>query len=156
MIKIIPNFLSNNQVQEILNRFSDIPSRDIIDNTYNFSGINLLPFKEEVFKIIPKLRNSTYSVLRLQRINKDIPVAESFHVDEFPFSFVIFLNTLQKEGLLQIENTTISPRKGTLVTIDGKTLHKVSQSYKDRWTLVGFLSQDLFQLSYSSNNKSIL
>lgn len=156
MIKVIPGFLTNNQIEKIINRFSILPSKVIDDNTYNFSGVNLLPYKQDIFNIIPNIKSDRYSVLRLQLINKDIPVADKFHVDEFPFSFIIFLNSLKGEGLLEFENVNIHPLKGTLVTIDGETAHRVTQAYQDRWTLVGFLSEDLFQLRYTSTNKSIL
>ena len=145
MIKFIDNFLNDEQISGLLSLWDDKSYYEVNDEIYRFKGIDLLPIIDKLN--IPEILKSrkSYNSLRLQLVNESINQVEYYHAHTEPFSFAVFLNEeFSGGGLVFLDKEPIKPKKGTIVYFTGEERHRVESTIGNRFTLIGFLREDIF------------
>ena len=155
MIKVIENFLNNEQCTAILGLSNN--SKIKFESGYTFTAffqyfkkvnddyidINVLKNLETH---LPLFKNCNFKYLRLQFTDETIIQSTVFHKHLNPYSFVIYLNDEFSGGELEFENgEVVFPKKGTLVYFTQNEGHRVKNCIGRRWCLVGFLNNDMFK-----------
>ena len=152
MITILNNYISNTQCNSILNLWDNTNVISIYDNIYHFHGLNLIPHLEKVTNIIPQFIKCNFKKFRIQYTDENIEQVKTTHSHINPYSFVIFLNDEYTGGELVFNELNIKPKIGTMVYFTGEEAHRVNNCCGKRFTLVGFLYNDLFK----SKNTTII
>jgi hypothetical protein len=145
MIRFIDNFLNNEQITHVLSLWDDKVFYKVNDEIYRFKGIDLLPIIDKLN--VPEILKSrkSYNSLRIQLVDESINQVEYYHAHTEPYSFSIFLNEEFNGGeLVFLDKEPIKPKKGTMVYFTGDERHRVESTFGNRFTLIGFLREDLF------------
>jgi hypothetical protein len=145
MIKFIDNFLNDEQIEHLLSLWDNKPFYEVNDEIYRFKGIDLLSIIEKLN--VPNILKSrkSYNALRLQLVDESISQVEYYHAHTEPYSFAIFLNEEFIGGeLVFLDKESVKPKKGTMVYFTGDERHRVAPTSGDRFTLIGFLREDIF------------
>ena len=145
MIKIINDYLTKEQCNSIMNLWDGANVINIDDNIYHFFGFSLMHDLEKVIDIIPKFVDCNFKKFRIQFTDETITQVKHTHVHVNRYSFVIFLNDNFSGGELIFNEITITPKIGTMVYFTGDEPHRVEDCIGKRFTLVGFLHNDLFK-----------
>jgi hypothetical protein len=147
MIKVIDNYLTNSQCYSVIQLWDESKITNVSDNVYRCSAFDLMNNLDEITKIIPDFSKCNFKNFRLQCVDENIEQIEVSHIHKNYWSFVIFLNDSFTGGKLIFDNnTTITPKIGTMVYFTGDEAHKVENCIGKRWTLVGFLHNSLFKI----------
>jgi len=155
MIKVINNFLSPTECDDMVQLWNDSNKYEIKDKVYRFKNNDLLKNFTNWTKIIPKLSTIKYKRFGLQLLDETINQIEASHSDKSNYSFVIFLNDNFIGGNLIFDNgTIIVPKKGSMVYFSKEEYHRVENCIGDRFTLVAFLDSELS--FFNSNNKTLI
>jgi hypothetical protein len=152
MITVLDNYISNTQCNSILNLWNTTDIISVNDNIYHFHGLNLIPHLKEVINIIPEFIKCNFKKFRIQCTDENIQQVKTTHFHINPHSFVIFLNDEYTGGELVFNELIIKPKIGTMVYFTGEESHRVEDCIGKRFTLVGFLHNDLFK----SKNTTII
>jgi hypothetical protein len=143
MIKIIPNFLDKSDINQFMNLWDIGKSYYNQSNIYNCYRIDII---NEFNKIGTKFNKCEFEIFRIQMINNDIDQSKKFHIHpNNPYSFIIFLNDNFTGGEVEFENNQkITPTEGTMIYFTSHEAHRVLNCGNDRYTLIGFLKNDMF------------
>jgi hypothetical protein len=143
MIKIIPNFLDKSEINQFINLWDIDKSYYNQSKIYNCYRINIM---DAVNKIGTKFDKCEFEIFRIQMINNDIDQSNKFHTHpNTPYSFIIFLNDNFTGGEVEFENNQkITPTEGTMIYFTSHEAHRVLNCSNDRYTLIGFLKNDMF------------
>jgi len=154
MIKVIENFLDNNQCKSILELSNDSKIKFESGDTFtaffqyfkrindDYIDVNIV---KNLQKNLPLYNNCSFKYLRLQFTDETVKQSEVFHKHLNPYSFIVYLNDGFSGGELEFENgTLIFPKMGTLVYFTQNEGHRVKNCVGKRWCLVGFLYNDMF------------
>ncbi len=144
MIKILNNYITKTQCDSIINLWNDNTITNVDDGIYHFYGFNLIPHMESVIDIIPEFQQCDFKKFRIQYTDETIRQVPTTHVHINRYSFVIFLNDEFEGGELIFNEMRIKPTIGTMVYFTGDEPHRVENTIGKRFTLVGFLHNDLF------------
>lgn len=85
--------------------------------------------------------------------NETIDQVETPHGHSNPWSFVIFLNDNFSRGEIIFGNKVFYPTKGDMIYFSGNERHSVKNCVGNRYTLVGFMSNNPLNVE---NSKSII
>jgi hypothetical protein len=94
-------------------------------------------------------------MFRIQMVNNDIDQSKQFHTHpNAPYSFIIFLNDNYDGGEVEFgDGQKIVPSSGTMIYFTSDESHRVLNCTSDRYTLIGFLKNDMF---YNKKTKKLL
>jgi len=145
MIKILHNYITKTQCDSIINLWSDNTITNVDDGIYHFYGFNLIPHTKSVIDIIPEFQQCDFKKFRIQYTDETITQVPTTHVHINRYSFIIFLNDEFEGGELVFNEMRIKPTIGTMVYFTGDEPHRVENCIGKRFTLVGFLNNDIFQ-----------
>jgi hypothetical protein len=145
MIEIINNYLTPTQCNSIMKLWNGPDVINTNDNIYHFLGFNLIPHLEKVIDIIPEFVDCDLYKFRIQCTDETITQVKHGHFHTNRYSFVIFLNNNFSGGELIFDEITITPTIGTMVYFTADESHRVADCIGKRFTLVGFLKNDLFK-----------
>jgi hypothetical protein len=152
MITIIDDYISKTQCNSILNLWDNTNVISIYDNIYHFNGFDLIPHLKKVIDIIPEFIKCDFKKFRIQYTDENIEQVKTTHLHINRYSFVIFLNDDYTGGELIFNELIVKPKIGTMVYFTGDEPHRVENCINKRFTLVGFLNNNLFK----SKNTTIL
>ena len=152
MINVVDNYISNTQCNSILKLWNTTDVISVHDGIYHFCGLNLIPHLEKVTNIIPGFINCDFKKFRIQYTDETIEQVKRTHFHINPYSFVIFLNDGYTGGELVFNELIIKPKIGTMVYFTGEESHRVEDCVGKRFTLVGFLHNDI----YKSKNTTLI
>lgn len=144
MIKYYSSFLDKYECHELINLYNNSDSKYWEDTIYTFYSINL----KKMNTTLPKFSKFDFEIFRVQMVDESINQVENFHVDEAPFSCVVFLNNDFDGGELifsdKNSNPKISytPKMGDMLYFTGDEPHKVNNCIGKRYTIVGFIKND--------------
>lgn len=85
--------------------------------------------------------------------NETIDQIEASHGHSNPWSFVIFLNENFLGGEIVFGNRLFLPKKGDMIYFSGNEKHSVKNCVGNRYTLVGFMSNNPLNIE---DSKSII
>jgi len=154
MIEVLDDFLSKQQCEFLINQYLQNEDKlfEVDDETYSFEGINIIKSNIEFESVIPKLKSIYYeNRLRIQKLNENTNLNKNYHSHKNDYesvnnNFVIFLNDNYTGGELEfdgIESTKINPKTGRIVKFTAEEPHRVLTVVGDRFTLVGFLDNNI-------------
>jgi hypothetical protein len=146
MVKIINNYLTHIQCERIINLWNDNNTINVSYGIYHFYGFDLIPYLKKVVNIIPELSKCNFKKFRIQYTDETIEQVKTTHTHINTYSFIIFLNDNFKGGELVFNELIVKPKIGTMVYFTGDEAHKVQDCIGKRFTLVGFLHNDLFKI----------
>lgn len=147
MIRIVDNYLTNEQCYFIIKLWDEFNVTNVNDNVYKCFTFDLMNKLDEINEIAPKLKIADFKKFRLQYVDETIEQIKLGHIHKNYWSFVIFLNDSFSGGELVFDNnTTIIPKIGTMVYFTGDERHRVENCIGKRWTLVGFLNNGLLEI----------
>lgn len=157
MIKTIDDYLSNIQCNSIINMWDENCIIDINnDNVYHYLGMCLMPHLKKINEIIPEFIKCYFKKFRIQCVDENIQQIKIPHSHINGYSFVIFLNDNFEGGELIFDNLIVKPKMGTMVYFTGNEQHRVENCVGKRWTLVGFLHNNLFTNLQNSTYKNLI
>lgn len=149
MIFYSSNFLNQSECEYFINLFNQNEIEYWSDDVYKFYFLDLI--KEKVQPI--KFSNFKFNKFRIQMTNETIDQVETPHGHSNPWSFVIFLNDNFSRGEIIFGNKVFYPRKGDMIYFSGNERHSVKNCVGNRYTLVGFMSNNPLNVE---NSKSII
>jgi hypothetical protein len=79
-------------------------------------------------------------------VNETIDQVNNFHDHIDPWSFIIFLNENFIGGEVVFKKKEFKPKKGDMIYFSGEEGHKVNNCIGDRYTLVGFMSNNPMEI----------
>lgn len=145
MIKYINNFLDNEEIEYFIDIFRSkkmgiggFPN----DNVYRYYYVDLINKNLEV----KKFSKFIFSKFRVQMVNQTINQIEIPHMHKDPWSFVIFLNEEFIGGEIVFGDVIYTPKKGDMIYFSGDEYHKVNNCIGDRYTLIGFVLNNPFEI----------
>ena len=149
MIKYISSFLDDSEIGSFMDLFISSSIDYHEDDVYKFYFLDLI--KEKVQPI--KFSNFKFNKFRIQMTNETIDQVEIPHGHSNPWSFVIFLNDNFSGGEIIFGNKVFYPKKGDMIYFSGNERHSVKNCVGNRYTLVGFMSNNPLNVE---NSKSII
>ena len=152
MIKTIPNFLIKDEINYFINLWDIDKAYRNQSDIYNCYRINLL---NDFNRIGTKFEKCEFNMFRIQMVNNDIDQSKQFHTHpNAPYSFIIFLNDNYDGGEVEFgDGQKIVPHSGTMIYFTSNESHRVLNCTSDRYTLIGFLKNDMF---YDKKTKKLL
>lgn len=139
MIAKFPKFLNEKEVGYFLNLYKKYPE-DYIgeEGIYKFYFVDLMNISIE----LDKFKKFNFIKFRVQKVNERVNQVKTFHSHRNPWSFVIPLNNNFTGGRLCFKEKVIETNVGDMIYFSGDELHKVEDCKNDRYTLVGFLTNN--------------
>jgi hypothetical protein len=143
MIKIIPNFLDKNEINQFMSLWDIGKAYHNQSEIYSCYRVGIL---DKFNKTGTKFDKCQFQMFRIQMVNNDIDQSQHFHIHlNNPYSFIIFLNDNFTGGEVEFENNQkIIPSEGTMIYFTSDEPHRVLNCGSDRYTLIGFLKNDMF------------
>lgn len=138
MIKYYHNFLSNLECDYFIDIFNNESMNYYGDNVYKFYYTDLINRNLD----IEKFSDFNFKKFRIQMLNETINQIELAHKHDNPWSFIIFLNENFEGGEVIFEGVEYKPKKGDMIYFSGEEYHRVNNCVGDRYTLVGFMSNN--------------
>jgi hypothetical protein len=145
MIEVRENWISKEGIEAILQLWDESGIETMLDGIYHYYGMDLIPHLQRMEAIIPQLKGGRFVKFRIQLTDETIHQVPKTHQHQNPYSFVLFLNEGFEGGELVFNHTTIKPKVGTMVYFTGEEGHRVENTIGKRYTLVGFLKNDIFE-----------
>jgi len=145
MIEVRENWISKEGITQILQLWDESGMETMLDGIYHYYGMDLIPHLQRMEEIIPQLKGGRFVKFRIQLTDETIHQVPKTHQHQNPYSFVLFLNEGFEGGELVFNHTTIKPKVGTMVYFTGEEGHRVENTIGKRYTLVGFLKNDIFE-----------
>ena len=146
MIKYINSFLTNDECEYFTTLFdSNYSFND--DEVYKFYYINLM--SKEI--IIDKFKNFNFTKFRVQMVNETIDQINKPHGHLKPWSFIVFLNEDFTGGEVVFDDKVFVPKKGDMIYFTGDELHSVNNCVGNRYTLIGFMTNNPLRINDNKN-----
>jgi hypothetical protein len=138
MIKYISSFLNTDEIQYFIEIFHNEKAKYNDDAVYKFYYVDLINCELE----IQKFSNFNFKKFRIQMLNETIKQVELSHTHLNPWSFIIFLNENFIGGEIFFGEKEYKPKTGDMIYFSGNELHNVNNCIGDRYTLVGFMTNN--------------
>ncbi len=142
MIKYVPSFLTNEETEYFINIFKNGVKQYFGDQYYKFYFVDLMDTQIEV----RKLDRFVFKKFRVQMVNETIQQIEEPHTHLNSWSFIVFLNDDFEGGEIFFGEEVYTPKKGDMIYFSGEEYHRVNDCVGDRYTLIGFMLNNPFEL----------
>ena len=147
MIFYSPKFLEPSECEYFINLFNQNEVEYWSDEVYKFYHIDLIKRNLENDKFV----NFNFRKFRVQMTYESIDQVRTPHRHLDPWSFVIFLNENFVGGEIIFTNRVFSPTKGDMIYFSGNEKHLVKNCIGNRFTLVGFMSNNPLNIEYHNS-----
>ena len=138
MIKYVTSFLNKEEIEYFIEIFHNENTKYHNDKIYKFYYVDLINWELK----IQKFSDFNFKKFRIQMLNETINQIELAHKHDNPWSFIIFLNENFEGGEVIFEGVEYKPKKGDMIYFSGEEYHRVNNCVGDRYTLVGFMSNN--------------
>ena len=138
MIKYVTSFLNKEEIDYFIEIFHNENTKYHNDKIYKFYYVDLINWELK----IQKFSDFNFKKFRIQMLNETINQIELAHKHDNPWSFIIFLNENFEGGEVIFEGVEYKPKKGDMIYFSGEEYHRVNNCVGDRYTLVGFMSNN--------------
>ena len=138
MIKYVTSFLNKEEIDYFIEIFHNENTKYHNDKIYKFYYVDLINWELK----IQKFSDFNFKKFRIQMLNETIKQIELAHKHDNPWSFIIFLNENFEGGEVIFEGVEYKPKKGDMIYFSGEEYHRVNNCVGDRYTLVGFMSNN--------------
>ena len=142
MIKNVPSFLTNEETEYFINIFKNGVKQYFGDQYYKFYFVDLMDVEIEV----RKLDRFVFKKFRVQMVNETIQQIEEPHTHLNSWSFIVFLNDDFEGGEIFFGEEAYPPKKGDMIYFSGEEYHRVNDCVGDRYTLIGFMLNNPFEI----------
>ena len=138
MIKYVTSFLNKEEIEYFIEIFHNENTKYHNDKIYKFYYVDLINWELKIQKFL----DFNFKKFRIQMLNETIKQIELTHKHDNPWSFIIFLNENFEGGEVIFEGVEYKPKKGDMIYFSGEEYHRVNNCVGDRYTLVGFMSNN--------------
>ena len=138
MIKYVTSFLNKEEIEYFIEIFHNENTKYHNDKIYKFYYVDLINLELK----IQKFSDFNFKKFIIQMLNETINQIELAHKHDNPWSFIIFLNENFEGGEVIFEGVEYKPKKGDMIYFSGEEYHRVNNCVGDRYTLVGFMSNN--------------
>jgi len=142
MIKYVSSFLTSEETEYFINLFKSGSKKFFGDQYYKYYYVDLMDSEIEV----RKLDSFVFKKFRVQMVNETIQQIEEPHTHLNSWSFIVFLNDDFEGGEIFFGEEVYTPKKGDMIYFSGEEYHRVNDCVGDRYTLIGFMLNNPFEL----------